>query len=118
MSPEKSDAGSKTSKGSRNGGATEAPKRAICLAGGGPAAGLHIGVLQGLKNHGVDFNNSDAVWALSCIGAWVGIVYNQATGDKEAATTTFSARFFATTIFSRVRRTPYLRPTGSATPKR
>ena len=94
MSPEKSDAGSKTSKGSRNGGATEAPKRAICLAGGGPAAGLHIGVLQGLKNHGVDFNNSDAVWALSCIGAWVGIVYNQATGDKEAATYNFFRGIF------------------------
>ena len=93
-SPEKSDAGSKSSKGSRNGGATEAPKRAICLAGGGPAAGLHIGVLQGLKNHGVDFNNSDAVWALSCIGAWVGIVYNQATGDKEAATYNFFREIF------------------------
>jgi len=54
------------------------PKRAICLAGGGPAAGLHIGVLQGLKEHGIEFDNEDSVWALSCIGAWVGIVYNQA----------------------------------------
>ena len=57
-------------------------KRAICLAGGGPAAGLHIGVLQGLKERGVDFDNEDSVWALSCIGAWVGIIYNQAKEGK------------------------------------
>ena len=57
-------------------------KRAICLAGGGPAAGLHIGVLQGLKENGVEFDNEDSVWALSCIGAWVGIVYNQAKDGK------------------------------------
>jgi predicted acylesterase/phospholipase RssA len=52
-------------------------KRAICLAGGGPAAGLHIGVLQGLRERGITFDNRDDVWALSCIGAWVGVVYNQ-----------------------------------------
>ena len=40
-------------------------KRAICLAGGGPAAGLHIGVLQGLKENGIDFDNENSVWALS-----------------------------------------------------
>ena len=54
------------------------PKRAICLAGGGPAAGLHIGVLEGLKERGITFDSESSVWALSCIGAWVGIVYNQA----------------------------------------
>ncbi len=54
------------------------PKRAICLAGGGPAAGLHIGVLEGLKECGITFDSERSVWALSCIGAWVGIVYNQA----------------------------------------
>jgi predicted acylesterase/phospholipase RssA len=54
-------------------------KRAICLAGGGPAAGLHIGVLEVLKKHGIDFK----VWALSCIGAWVGIIYNQAPQGSE-----------------------------------
>ena len=48
-------------------------KRAISLAGGGPAAGLHIGVLKELEKQGKKFD----VWALSCIGAWVGIVYNQ-----------------------------------------
>jgi predicted acylesterase/phospholipase RssA len=49
------------------------PSRAITLAGGGPAAGLHIGVLQRLEEEGIEFD----VWALSCIGAWVGIVYQQ-----------------------------------------
>jgi predicted acylesterase/phospholipase RssA len=48
-------------------------KRAITLGGGGPAAGLHIGVLDALANADITFD----VWALSCIGAWVGIVYNQ-----------------------------------------
>jgi predicted acylesterase/phospholipase RssA len=50
-------------------------KRAITLAGGGPAAGLHIGALQALQDGNIDFQ----VWALSCIGAWVGIIYNQWT---------------------------------------
>ena len=54
-------------------GAHVSMKRAIALAGGGPAAGLHIGVLQRLAEAGIKFD----VWALSCIGAWVGIVYNQ-----------------------------------------
>ena len=47
-------------------------KRAITLGGGGPAAGLHIGVLEALAEDEIDFK----VWALSCIGAWVGIVYH------------------------------------------
>ena len=57
-------------------------KRAITLGGGGPAAGLHIGVLGALADDGKKFNNESDVWALSCIGAWVGIVYNQF--DEEA----------------------------------
>ena len=48
-------------------------KRAITLGGGGPAAGLHIGVLEALADRNIEFD----VWSLSCIGAWVGIVYNQ-----------------------------------------
>ena len=61
-------------------------KRAICLGGGGPAAGLHIGVLESLKKHGIDFD----VWALSCIGAWVGVIYNQAEeGDEIQETKKF-----------------------------
>jgi predicted acylesterase/phospholipase RssA len=59
-------------------------KRAITLAGGGPAAGLHIGVLEALHDADIWPNDKKTfdVWALSCIGAWVGIVYNQ-WGDHE-----------------------------------
>lgn len=53
-------------------------KRAITLGGGGPAAGLHIGVLEALSETEIEFD----VWALSCIGAWVGIVYNQVDQNK------------------------------------
>jgi predicted acylesterase/phospholipase RssA len=70
--------------------------RAICLAGGGPAAGLHIGVLKGLQEgvtkngvtSKVTFTDQSDVWALSCIGAWVGVIYNQADPDKEIDETT------------------------------
>ena len=58
-------------------GSTSPAERAITLGGGGPAAGLHIGVLEALAAAGIKFD----VWALSCIGAWVGIVYNQ-FGDE------------------------------------
>jgi predicted acylesterase/phospholipase RssA len=55
-------------------------KRAITLGGGGPAAGLHIGVLEALEAHPeIEFQ----VWSLSCIGAWVGIVYNQFSDEVE-----------------------------------
>ncbi len=53
-------------------------KRAIALGGGGPAAGLHIGVLDALAADDKKFD----IWALSCIGAWVGIVYNQFDKNK------------------------------------
>jgi predicted acylesterase/phospholipase RssA len=66
-------------------------KRAICLAGGGPAAGLHIGALKGLQERGLTFDHKGDVWALSCIGAWVGIVYNQAPKGREIEET---IRFF------------------------
>lgn len=71
-------------------------KRAITLAGGGPAAGLHIGVLSRLAKAGITFD----VWALSCIGAWVGLVYNQYDPDKDpskAADKTYD--FFKKSIF-------------------
>ncbi len=58
-------------------------KRAITLGGGGPAAGLHIGVLDRLNEAGIKFD----VWALSCIGAWVGIVYNQCEEGQEVEQT-------------------------------
>jgi len=47
-------------------------KRALALAGGGPAAGLHIGALKALEEAGITFD----VFSLSCVGAWVGLVYN------------------------------------------
>jgi predicted acylesterase/phospholipase RssA len=69
-------------------------KKAICLAGGGPAAGLHIGVLEGLKERKIVFDDANSIWALSCIGAWVGVIYNQAKTDKlEAAKEFFRGVF-------------------------
>jgi len=67
-------------------------KRAITLAGGGPAAGLHIGALQRLDEAGIKFD----VWALSCIGAWVGLVYNQCDPGKEVEQT---YKFFRDGVF-------------------
>jgi predicted acylesterase/phospholipase RssA len=68
-------------------------KRAITLGGGGPAAGLHIGVLEALESHpDIKFG----VWSLSCIGAWVGIVYNQFDGSDKARQT---LNFFKNYIF-------------------
>jgi hypothetical protein len=58
-------------------------KRAIALAGGGPAAGLHIGALSALEERGVTFD----VWSLSCIGAWVGVYYNQLKDQRRASQT-------------------------------
>src|SRR5689334_10375990 len=70
-------------------------KRAITLGGGGPAAGLHIGALEALANAGITFD----VWALSCIGAWVGIVYNQfdKVENKDRAEKTY--QFFKNGVF-------------------
>lgn len=67
-------------------------KRAITLAGGGPAAGLHIGVLERLHEQKIKFD----VWALSCIGAWVGLVYNQCDPGKEVEQT---YKFFRDGVF-------------------
>jgi predicted acylesterase/phospholipase RssA len=69
-------------------------KRAITLGGGGPAAGLHIGVLEAFESHpDIKFD----VWALSCIGAWVGIVYNQFDDDEDRAKQTY--QFFKNGVF-------------------
>jgi predicted acylesterase/phospholipase RssA len=67
-------------------------KRAITLGGGGPAAGLHIGVLRALRGADITFD----VWSLSCIGAWVGIVYNQCDKDREVEQT---YQFFRDNVF-------------------
>jgi predicted acylesterase/phospholipase RssA len=55
-------------------------KRAIALGGGGPAAGFLIGSLSALEEAGITFD----VWSLSCIGAWVGIYYNQLPDSKRS----------------------------------
>lgn len=68
-------------------------KRAITLGGGGPAAGLHIGVLEALAAHDIEFK----VWSLSCIGAWVGIVYNQFDKNEDRAEQTY--QFFKNGVF-------------------
>lgn len=68
------------------------PKRAITLGGGGPAAGLHIGALRALHSAGITFD----VWSLSCIGAWVGIVYNQCDKGREVEQT---YQFFRDGVF-------------------
>ncbi len=72
------------------------PKRAIALAGGGPAAALHIGALEYLREQGIAFDKRDDIWALSCIGAWVGIVYNQCDKGAEVEQT---KRFFRDHVY-------------------
>ncbi len=66
--------------------------RAITLAGGGPAAGLHIGALRRLNQAGIKFD----IFALSCIGAWVGVIYNQFDEDEDLKKT---EEYFRTQIF-------------------
>src|SRR3974390_3038938 len=74
----------------------EGPKRrAITLGGGGPAAGLHIGVLEALANAKITFD----VWSLSCIGAWVGIVYNQSDKASDIEKVEETYEFFKDGVF-------------------
>jgi len=70
-------------------------KRAITLGGGGPAAGLHIGVLEALHAADITFD----VWALSCIGAWVGIVHNQWDDEKVKNKAEQTYQFFRDGVF-------------------
>lgn len=69
--------------GTREDGTPRPKKRAIALGGGGPVAGFLIGALEALEHAGIEFD----VWSLSCIGAWVGLHYNQAEGPNRAAKT-------------------------------
>ncbi len=75
----------------------EKPTRAITLGGGGPAAGLHIGVLEAFANAKppIDFD----VWSLSCIGAWVGIVYNQSEKKSAKEKVNETYEFFRNGVF-------------------
>ena len=48
-------------------------KRALTLAGGGPAVGIGLGVLAALEQFpDLRFD----VWSLSCVGAWLGCLYH------------------------------------------
>lgn len=49
------------------------------MAGGGPVGGWHIGVLRAMAEH--DMLDDIKVWSLSCIGAWIGILYNTFEGE-------------------------------------
>jgi predicted acylesterase/phospholipase RssA len=71
------------------------PRRAITLGGGGPAAGLHIGVLDALADADITFD----VWSLSCIGAWVGIVYNASAKQSDKAKVEATYEFFKNGVF-------------------
>ena len=82
-------------------------KRAITLGGGGPAAGLHIGVLEALAEDETlaegEKDKKFDVWALSCIGAWVGIVYNQfneeTVKEKNKSRAELTYEFFRDGVF-------------------
>lgn len=54
-------------------------KRALTLAGGGPAVGLSIGTLKKFDEEGMKFD----IWASACIGAWLSVIYNQAEKGHE-----------------------------------
>lgn len=63
-------------------------KRAITLAGGGPAVGLSIGALQRLEEEPrIDFD----VVSTACIGAWLAVIYYQAPKGEGLET---AKRFF------------------------
>jgi Patatin-like phospholipase len=48
-------------------------KRALTLAGGGPAVGIGVGALRALADFPeITFD----VWSLSCVGAWLGCLYH------------------------------------------
>jgi patatin-like phospholipase len=48
-------------------------KRALTLAGGGPAVGIGVGALRALEDFpDITFD----VWSLSCVGAWLGCLYH------------------------------------------
>lgn len=54
-------------------GAAPKKKRALTLAGGGPAVGIGLGVLKALGEvPQIKFD----VWSLSCVGAWLGCIYH------------------------------------------
>jgi len=59
-------------------------KRAITLAGGGPAAGLSVGALERLQE---DARIRFDVWSSACVGAWTMVAYHTADRGQEIAQT-------------------------------
>src|ERR1700722_17222449 len=56
-----------------SGAAVYRKKRALTLAGGGPAVGIGVGVLRALGEFPeIKFD----AWSLSCVGAWLGCLYH------------------------------------------
>lgn len=65
--------GSASHDASASNGGWAKKKRALTLAGGGPAVGIGLGVLKALgENPEIKFD----VWSLSCVGAWLGCLYH------------------------------------------
>ena len=52
-----------------------------------------------LAKAGITFDNEGDVWALSCIGAWVGLVYNQCKSDDHHERVKQTRKFFKDGIF-------------------
>ena len=69
--------------------------KALVLGGGGPAAGPHIGALKYFEEKGMEFD----VWALSCIGAWVGVAYNTFNREDGRTRAQQTEDFFKNHIF-------------------
>ena len=62
--------------------ARPAKKRALTLAGGGPAVGIGLGVLEALGEFPeITF---DVLESLSCVGAWLGCLYQVSPDRAEA----------------------------------
>ncbi len=75
-------------------------KRAIALAGGGPAVGLSIGALKKLcHEEKMQFD----VWSTACIGAWLAVYYNQCDPGKELEQTEafFRGIFIKDNVYSK-----------------
>ncbi|NBC31650.1 MAG: patatin-like phospholipase family protein [Alphaproteobacteria bacterium] len=75
-------------------------KRAIVLAGGGPAIGLSIGALKRLEEESdITFD----IASTACIGAWLAATYYQAPKSERLATTErfFRKVFRPETVYSR-----------------
>ena len=66
--------------------------RALTIAGGGPAVGVGLGVLQALESFPrLKFK----VWSLSCVGAWLGCLYHASPdADRLGHVTRLMESFF------------------------